>query len=80
MKILLIILLITMIVCAGCATVLYPSRMHDQPEDTTYQFDYGMCFVDVVCWGLLGLIYDVITGAIWIPYSGDDCDDYEYDE
>lgn len=77
MKSLIIILLIAATVCAGCATVFYPSRLHEQPEGTEYSFDYGMCVVDIICWGLIGLSYDIITGALWIPYSGDDCSEKE---
>lgn len=66
-KFMLIVLLIFSII--GCATVFYPSRLKEQPEDTIYQFDIGMCFVDVFFWGIFGIIYDSITGAIWIPYT-----------
>jgi len=63
-----LIIFLLVVFFSGCATILFPSRLLEQPENTLYQFDYGMCVVDIVLWGIAGVLYDIVTGALWIPY------------
>jgi hypothetical protein len=50
----------------GCASIFYPSRVGQQ---THGPIDVGMLVVDILLTGLIGIVVDLITGAIYLPAS-----------
>ena len=48
----------------GCASIFYPSRVG---QKTHGGVDVGMLVVDILCSGLIGIVVDFATGAIYYP-------------
>lgn len=65
---------------SGCATILFPSRLEKQPEGTEYVIDLPILVLDLLLWGTFGVMYDLCTGAAWVPYSPEDESDEPEEE
>ncbi len=50
----------------GCASIFYPSRVG---QKTHGPVDVGMLVLDIFLTGLVGIVVDLITGAIYLPAS-----------
>lgn len=50
----------------GCASIFYPSRVGQKTHGTV---DVGMLVLDIFLTGLVGIVVDLITGAIYLPAS-----------
>ena len=50
----------------GCASIFYPSRVGQRTHGTV---DVGMLVLDIFLTGLVGIVVDLITGAIYLPAS-----------
>lgn len=53
----------------GCATIFHPERCKTFPPGTTFTFDGGMFFLDIIFTGMLGIIIDLASGGLWIPHE-----------
>ena len=49
---------------SGCASIFYPSRINQPAKGT---LDVGMLVLDIILTGFLGVIVDLITGALFFP-------------
>ena len=61
-----VLLAVFFVYISGCATILYPSR---SGQTTHGGVDVGMLVLDILLTGLLGVVIDLITGAIYFPAS-----------
>lgn len=50
----------------GCASIFYPSRVGQKSHGGV---DVGMLLLDIFLTGLIGVVVDLITGAIFFPSS-----------
>ena len=55
-----------MVSTIGCASIFYPSRVGQTTHGTV---DVGMLVLDIFLTGLVGIVVDLITGAIYLPAS-----------
>lgn len=55
-----------LVVSTNCASIFYPSRVG---QKTHGSLDVGMLVVDILCTGLIGIVVDLATGAIYYPGS-----------
>jgi hypothetical protein len=64
-KIILVLLLIGLLLTGiNCATIVYPSRTYQMPEQRS-EVDYPMLVLDLLLTGPLGILVDYTTGAIY---------------
>jgi hypothetical protein len=61
-----VLLVVFLAYVSGCASILYPSRSGQTSHDGV---DVGMLVLDILLTGLLGVVVDLITGAIYFPAS-----------
>lgn len=66
MKKIVLILLLLGVVLTGinCATIVFPSRTYQMPEQRS-EVDYPMLALDLLLTGPLGVLVDYTTGAIY---------------